>query len=287
MKAENKKTKIFLDSGDPNETKQILSELGYLDGQTTNPTLVAKNPDVVSRFASGRKFTEKEIYKEYRRIVGEISALIPNGSVSIEVYSNQNTTSEKMFNQALELYEWIPNAHIKYPITDHGLRAAHISTTQGIRINMTLCFSQQQAASVYAATIGTKRGEVFISPFIGRLDDIGFNGMDLISNIVKMYKHSDGHVEVLAASVRTIEHFMLLLALGADIITAPYVVLKQWAQNGQPRESSLAEINSSKLKTIAYEQIGLDEPWQKYLIQHDLTTKGIDRFTSDWEALLK
>ncbi len=99
---------------------------------------------------------------------------------------------------------------------------------------MTLCFSQAQAAAVYAATRGAKKGEVFVSPFIGRLDDRGENGMDLIANILKMYGKGDGHVEVLTASVRTLDHLLCAIKLGSDIITAPLAVLKEWKEKGLP-----------------------------------------------------
>src|SRR3989344_4842731 len=102
--------------------------------------------------------------------------------------------------QGKEMFSWIPNAHVKYPTTKAGLEAAHRSIQEGMRVNMTLVFTQEQAAAVYAATKGAKRGDVFVSPFIGRLDDRGENGMDLIKNIIKMYRGGDGHVLILGAS---------------------------------------------------------------------------------------
>ena len=104
-------TKIFLDSGDVNETKKIKDLLGFLDGQTTNPTLIAKNAG-----GSGKKFTKDEIFAFYKDVVTEVSKLVPD-SVSIEVYSDKSTTAEEMFAQAKDMYTWIPNAHIKYPTT--------------------------------------------------------------------------------------------------------------------------------------------------------------------------
>jgi transaldolase len=198
MKPLDLKTKIFLDSGDPKETAEVLSTLGFLDGQTTNPSLVAKNPETV-----GRKFSQTEIYDFYKGVVQDISKLIPEGSVSIEVYSDSTTKSEDMIKQAHEFNQWIFNAHIKFPTTQEGLKAAETCVKEGIRVNMTLVFSQQQAAAVYAATKGAKKGDVFLSPFVGRLDDRGENGMDLIKNILEMYNQGDGHVEVLSASVRS------------------------------------------------------------------------------------
>ncbi len=154
MKPTSLKSKIFLDSGDPAETKAILKLLGFLDGQTTNPTLVAKNPYAKDRFEKGEKFTTDEIIDFYKQVVTEISQLIPQGSVSIEVHAEQGTKSEDMFAQAKKMNAWIPNAHIKYPTTAEGLKAAKQSVEQGMNVNMTLCFTQDQAAAVYAATQG-------------------------------------------------------------------------------------------------------------------------------------
>ena len=103
--------------------------------------------------------------------------------------------------QGQEMFTWIANAYVKYPCTHEGLRAAEMSVQKGIRVNMTLCFSQEQAAAVYVATKGSKE-PVYVSPFVGRLDDQGEDGMDLVRNIKKMYSRSDGHVHVLAASIR-------------------------------------------------------------------------------------
>src|SRR5215831_20326027 len=179
-------TKILVDSGDPEETLRIKKLLGYVDGQTTNPTYVAKNPQVQQILASGRKFTAAQQNDEYRKIVREISPLVGSAGVSIEVFADFNTKAEDMLAQGEEMYSWIPNAYIKYPCTREGLRAAEISVARQIRVNMTLCFSQEQAAAVYAAT-RRSREPVYVSPFIGRLDDRGENGIDLVKNIKEMY----------------------------------------------------------------------------------------------------
>ena len=143
MKPKNLKTKIFLDSGDPNETREIIRLLGFLDGQTTNPTLIAKNPEAKKRLEQGKKFTKKEVFAFYKTVVEEISLLIPKGSISIEVYADLTTTASQMFTQGQKMFVWIPNAHIKYPSTVQRLTAAEESVQKGIRINMTLCFSQE------------------------------------------------------------------------------------------------------------------------------------------------
>ncbi|MFQ5661643.1 MAG: transaldolase family protein [Candidatus Paceibacteria bacterium] len=288
MRPENLKTKIFLDGGDPKETKEIIKLLGFLDGQTTNPTLVSKNSKAKERFEKGDKFTEKQIFDFYKSIVGEFSALIPDGSVSIEVYADNSTSADEMFEQGKDMFSWIPNAHIKYPITKAGLEAVEKSVKEGMRVNTTLCFTQEQAAAVYSATKGAKKGDVFVSPFVGRLDDREENGMGLISNIIKMYKDSDGHSEVLTASVRNIDHFLYALKLGSDIITAPYEILKQWGEGGMriPDETWIYPA-AGGLNTIAYKELDLKKDWREFDIKHELTDKGIERFASDWNKLIK
>jgi transaldolase len=286
MRPRDLRSKIFLDSGDPAETRDALDMLGFLDGQTTNPTLVSKNPYARERFEKGEKFTEQEIYDFYKQVVTEISELIPDGSVSIEVHAEAATTAGQMLAQGKEMFDWIPNAHIKYPTTPAGLEAAERSVKDDIRVNMTLCFTQEQAAAVYAATAGAAKGDVFISPFVGRLDDIGENGMDLVANTTKMYREGDGHVEVLAASIRTQEQFMQSLALGADIITAPFTVLEDWAKAGLPLPDKDFHYDTDSLAAIAYRNLDLNQPWRRFNIQHELTDKGIERFSADWRALI-
>ena len=229
MRPENLKTRIFLDGGNPEETREIIASLGFLDGQTTNPTLISKNPEARRRLEQGNRFSAEEIFGFYRKVVREISALIPQGSVSVEVYADPSTTAGEMLKQGREMFSWISNAHIKFPTSNEGLKAAEQAVGLGLRVNLTLCFSQEQAAAVCAATRGAKKGAVFVSTFIGRLDDRGENGMDLITNIIRMYHQGDGHVEVLTASVRHLDHLLYALKLGSDIITAPFEILKKWA----------------------------------------------------------
>ncbi|OGL83780.1 transaldolase, partial [Candidatus Uhrbacteria bacterium RIFCSPLOWO2_02_FULL_46_25] len=218
MRSTGLNTRIFLDGGDPKETREILELLGFLDGQTTNPTLISRNAEVKARLSKNKKFSVQEIYEFYREVVKELAALIPEGSISIEVYADKNTSAKEMLAQGRQMYHWIPNAHIKFPTTAEGLQAAKHAVEEGMRVNMTLCFTQAQAAAVYAATLGARRGQVLVSPFVGRLDDRGENGMDLIGNIIKMYKQGDNHVEVLTASVRTLDHLLDAIALKADIV---------------------------------------------------------------------
>jgi transaldolase len=286
MKPEGLKSKIFLDSGDPKQTSATLSLLGFLDGQTTNPSLIAKNPEAQSVVASGKKFTQTQALELYKKIIQEISSIIPEGSVSVEVYADAHTTAEDMLSQAREAYTWIPNAYIKLPINRQGILAAKQAVKEDMRLNMTLCFSQEQAAAVYAATLGAKPGQVYVSPFIGRLDDIGINGMGLIKNIVKMFESTDGHVLVLAASIRNLNHLECSLAYGADIVTAPLSIYEAWNQKGKVVPSTDYFYNSADLKNIDYRELDLSKDCQCFNINHSLTDQGIEKFVSDWNSII-
>lgn len=286
MKPIGLKTKIFLDGGDPSETKEAISILGFLDGQTTNPTLISKNPEAAKRLSEGKKFSKDEIFKFYRNVVKEISSLIPKGSVSIEVYADAKTTAREMINQGRNMFTWIPNAQIKYPTTKEGLKAAKESVKLGMRVNMTLVFSQEQAAAVYSATAGAKKGDVFISPFIGRLDDQGQNGMNLIENIIKMYASGDGHIEVLTASVRNMYHFLYAIKLGSDIMTVPFKILKEWSDTKMLLPDENFVYNSDGLRDIPYIEMDLNKNYEDYDISHPLTDTGIQRFSNDWNSLI-
>lgn len=276
-------TKIFLDSGLPEETHAIIERMGFLDGQTTNPSLITKHPSFIACEAKGERCTEADAWRYYREIVEQIAPLLPGGSVSIEVYADQTTSAEEMIKKGRELASWIPNAHVKLPITAAGLTAAHALVSERIRVNMTLCFSQEQAAAVYATTRGAKPGDVFVSPFIGRLDDRGDNGLDLITNMVRMFRDSDHHVQVLAASIRGLNHLQGVIAAQADILTAPADVLHEWAAadmgiNGAPIPADL--------DPIAYQRLELDQEWQSFDIHHELTDQGLKKFASDWNQLV-
>jgi len=278
-------TKILLDGGDPAETKEVRGLLGRIDGQTTNPSLVAKNPVLKERIAAGHKLTVAEQNEEYKKIVQSISPLVGTAGVSIEVFADMNSTGEEMLAQGIEMYTWIPNAYIKYPCTPGGLHAAEMSVRQKMRVNMTLCFSQEQAAAVYAATKSTQT-PVYVSPFIGRLDDHGQNGIDLIKNINRMYESGDGHVQVLAASIRSVTHLLSVFATHAELATVPATVLRKWAAAGCPIEQqdvpSQSGVEHPALSAIEYREFDLDEPWQSFNISHELTTKGIETFVADY-----
>lgn len=286
MRPKDLRTKIFIDSGDPEEAREVIRLMGFLDGQTTNPTLISKNPGARGHLAHGGKYTGTEILNFYRDVVSRLSAMMPQGSISVEVYADASTSSEQMLKQGKEMFSWIPNAHVKFPSSSEGLKAAEQAVKEGLRVNLTLCFSQEQAAAVYAATRGTRRGAVFVSPFVGRLDDIGENGMDVIRNIIRMYRHGDGHVEVLTASVRNIDHFMYALKLGSDIITAPFTILKEWAEKGLPMPAEEYVYPAKGLKEIPYRETDLSGDWKKFDISHHLTVKGMEKFSQDWNALI-
>ena len=287
MRPKELRTKIFLDGGDPEETKEVLHRLGFLDGQTTNPSLISKNPAAKERLGRGGKFSAEEVLDFYRGVVSEISGLLPQGSVSIEVYADAGTTAEAMLRQGREMFSWVPNAHIKFPTTREGLTAAEQAVREGLRVNMTLCFSQEQAAAVYAATRGASKGQVFVSPFIGRLDDRGEDGMGLIANILRMYASGDGHVEVLTASVRSIDHLLYALALGSDIVTVPYEFLKAWSGLGMPVPAREHHYDAKGLRPIPFRAVDLGGRWQDLDIRHELTDRGMEKFSADWNTLIR
>lgn len=291
----NLKTKIFLDSGDPEETQKAINTLGFLDGQTTNPSLVAKNPLLQAKL-SATHFSEEELLEEYYHIVSDVRRLIPDGSVSIEIYADAQTTVEEMLRQAREMNSWIKSPHIKLPLNLNGLTAAKQLISEGIKVNMTLCFSQEQAAAVYAATRGAKPGDVFVSPFLGRLDDIGIDGIDLMENIQKMYALGDGHVKLLTASIRSVKHLLYALLREVDIVTVPLKIIEEWVNLKTPLLQNLvstdqpmnhkAYLASLQKQDIIYQEIDLNRDFTEYNLQHDLTDKGLARFVEDWNKLL-
>lgn len=278
------RTRILVDGGDPDETQAIKDLLGFVDGQTTNPSLIAKNPEIARLVRSGHKLTEQQEADEYRKIVSAISPLVGDAGVSIEVFGDLSTPADRMYQQGREMFSWIPNAYVKYPCTSEGLKAAERSVREGIRVNMTLCFSQEQAAAVYGATRGTK-APAYVSPFIGRLDDIGQNGMDVVANIKRMYARGDGHVLVLAASIRSLEHLLCCFSIDADLVTAPAKILREWADAGFPMPDPTFTYEPKGAR-ITYREIDLDQPWQRFNIEHELTTKGVEKFAADYRATL-
>lgn len=209
--------KFFIDSADVNEIRQANLK-GWVDGVTTNPTLIAK---------SGRSF--KEVITE---ICKEVS-----GPVSAEVLGTQ---SSEMIKEGLELAKIANNVVIKIPMTEEGLIAVKKLTAEGIKTNVTLVFNPLQALLV------AKAGGTMVSPFVGRLDDIGIDGLAMVEEIVHIYRQFDFATEVLVASVRSPLHIEKAALMGADIVTVPYKVMQQ-------------------------------------MTHHPLTDKGLQMFMDDWK----
>lgn len=288
--------KIFIDSGDPDEARRAKNLLGFLDGQTTNPSLVAKNPDVQKYIESGKKFTEEELLARYKEMIQSVEDVLPSGAISVETYADWDTKAADMLKQAEDMYTWGRNIYIKFPTLPEGLKAAHEFVKQGGRINMTLVFDQQQAAAVYAATLEAKQPN-FVSPFVGRWDDRGYNGLDLIKNIVKMYKHFDkqrnaenAHVEVLSASIRTMDHFYASMVLGADILTVPFKILQQWMQEEKWIPDQHYRPKTDGLHALLYEEVPFNSDYTHYKVERiegSLLDEGVGKFVSDWKKLLK
>ncbi|MEM6728384.1 MAG: fructose-6-phosphate aldolase [Pseudomonadota bacterium] len=194
--------KFFVDTADIDAIRE-LHELGMVDGVTTNPSLIKK---------SGRDILE---------VTKEICALV-DGPVSAEVVA---TESDKMIAEGRKLAEIAPNIAVKVPLTWDGLKACKTLTGEGKMVNVTLCFSANQAL------LAAKAGATFISPFIGRLDDISIDGMELIQDIRTIYDNFGYETEILAASIRSVAHVQESALIGADVITAPPDVISKLASH--------------------------------------------------------
>ncbi|PIE08660.1 MAG: fructose-6-phosphate aldolase [Rhodobacterales bacterium] len=192
--------KFFADTADVDAIRE-LDDLGLCDGVTTNPSLVKK---------SGRDILE---------VTREICSFI-SGPVSAEVLA---TEAEAMIAEGRKLAEIAPNIAVKVPLTLDGLKACKVLTGEGRMVNVTLCFSANQAL------LAAKAGATFISPFVGRLDDINLDGMDLIADIRQIYDNYGFGTEILAASVRSVNHVRAAALIGADVMTAPPAVIKAMA----------------------------------------------------------
>jgi transaldolase len=190
--------KFFIDTADLGEIREAV-KLGLIDGVTTNPSLVAK---------TGRKYLD---------VVREICEIV-DGPISAEVLS---TDYDGMMREALEWRDVHANIVVKLPLTLEGLKATKSCSNQGIATNVTLCFSANQAL------LAAKAGATYISPFVGRLDDISEDGMELISKIVTIYRNYDFDTQVLVASVRHPVHVLQSAQIGADVCTIPYKVIEQ------------------------------------------------------------
>jgi len=194
--------KIFIDSGDIGEIKEA-AQMGAIDGVTTNPSLLAK---------AG---------KPIRQAIAEICEVV-DGPVSAEVLS---TDTEGMLKEGRELAKLHPNVVVKIPLIVDGLKATRVLSSENIRTNVTLCFSPAQAV------LAAKAGATYISPFVGRIDDLADDGMKLIEQMVTIYGNYDFDTEILVASVRHPVHFVQAALLGADVATLPFKVITQLAQH--------------------------------------------------------
>jgi transaldolase len=189
--------KIFIDTGETDEIKEAQA-MGLVDGVTTNPSLAAK---------SGKVF--KDLIMEITQIV--------DGPISAEVVS---IDAPGMLKEGREIAKWHKNIVVKIPLIAEGLKAVKILTAEGIKTNVTLCFSAAQAL------LAAKAGATYISPFVGRLDDTGWEGMDLIRDIRVIYDNYGIETNILTASARSPMHFIEAARIGSDVITAPWSVLK-------------------------------------------------------------
>ncbi len=214
--------KIFLDTANIEEIRHG-ARLGVVSGVTTNPSLVSK-----------------EGTADYEAVVKEICQVIP-GPVSAEVVVEG---IEAMTQQARKIATWAPNVVVKIPATADGLEATSTLAKEKIKVNFTLCFSVNQAL------LGALAGAAFVSPFVGRLDDVGHDGMALVADIVNVFEHYQLPTQVIAASIRHPEHCLAAARAGAHIATVPYKVLLQ-------------------------------------MIQHPLTDVGVARFLNDWRSISK
>ena len=191
--------KFFLDTANLNEIREAAA-FGFADGVTTNPSLISKEGDV-----------------DFKQHIAAICEIV-QGPVSAEVTSQDK---DGMVREGLEYSKIAPNVVIKCPLTRDGLKATRELDGQGIRVNVTLCFSASQAI------LAAKAGASFISPFLGRLDDIGYNGLVVLQEIVEIYENYGWKTEVLAASLRHPIHVIEAARLGADIATMPFKVIDQ------------------------------------------------------------
>jgi len=276
-------TKIFLDSGDPKETKEIIRSLGFLDGQTTNPSLIAKNPQL-AEILKQAKLDKKQLMDFYKKTIREIASLDPNLDISIEVYADKNSTSEDLQKQAFEMQTWVENARIKFPTTVAGIQAAVELLKKGGKANMTLIFEQAQVAAIHKATESLQtENNLVVSPFIGRLDDINKNGMDLIKNILEMNQKTNSKIKVLAASIRDLKHIKKCFDLRVDIITGPNKILKELPNIPL---KSLKSFPKDNLEPIPFENLDFTKNWKDLYKNHELTEKGLQKFADDWNGLL-
>lgn len=292
-------TKFILDSGNPQEYRDI-SHLAnqhgsMIWGSTTNPSLVAKQ-------LSGKKLTIDQAFALQKELVMEIVEIVP-GAVSAEVYADTETKAEEMIEQGRDIASWHERVVVKLPTTLEGFKARTALRSEDILTNNTLVFSQQQIFAICLhekIVLGSKPASPkaypsFISPFVGRLDDVGEKGIDLVENGMKIKSlFPEISLWMLEASVRTHAHIAKGMEVGTELITAPAKVYQEYFSESAevPDEKSLKEIPywepSETLLGIETMDEFIDAIQSEALdITHPLTEKGIIRFVEDWKAILE
>ncbi|BCX14111.1 MAG: hypothetical protein KatS3mg085_643 [Candidatus Dojkabacteria bacterium] len=283
----NMNTKIFLDSGDPNVTRELLDRKIKLDGQTTNPSLVASNPKA-KLLKKGQKLTSRDLINFYKEIVQEIDEILPGKPISVEVYADLKTKANEMVEQGVNMSHWARNVHIKVPANLEGLKAARELVSMGIKVNITLVFSLEQAYGVALVTKHAKRGDVFISPFVGRLDDKGLDGVDLVLKIKKLYQINQiSNVLILASSIRNLQVFNFFLNQKMDLITAPKDIIADYFlknQNFEPEKNFLQ--SRIALKKFDLDHLKVSNSLENLNLENQFLIDGITKFTNDWNNLL-
>jgi len=286
--------KIFLDSGNPDETAKAKSLLGFLDGQTTNPSLVIKHPEAQKYIKDGKKMTKDELLNFYKQIISDLDKQLA-GPISVETYADWETKAEEMLEQAHDMKTWGKNIYVKFPTIPEGVKAANEFVKTKGSVNMTLVFDQQQAAAVYTGTMATFK-PAFISPFVGRWDDRGSKGLDLIKNINKMYRSFDKlrnekkrHVEILSASIRHMEHFYGSIVYGADILTVPFKIIQDWIHEERFMPDENYRPDTQGLRSIVYQDLPYHDDYTMYPIEKvdgSLLDEGLMKFSKDWNSLI-
>lgn len=300
-------TQFILDSGDPDEFRAIATlakeHNEVLFGATTNPTLIAKK-------LAGRKVSQEEAFELQRQIVMEIVNIVP-GPVSAEVYADEKTIAEEMVQQGREIAKWHERVVVKLPTTIEGFKARTLLRREKVPINNTLVFSQQQvfAVCLHERIIEQEsglenpehaEGPPFISPFVGRLDDQGEDGVAVVEHAMRLKRAHNFTPLILLSSVRRVEHIKRGLDCEVDLVTSPAKVYQEWLPLTIEQKNVIDPKGyAANLKSIEYwdppqELLAIDSidglmeaiTSEKLTIHHDLTDKGLTRFADDWKVII-
>lgn len=303
----NMKTKFILDSGDVKEYREIAKlaeEKGsQLWGSTTNPSLIAK---AAGETLQGKKLTMDEAFALQREIVMEILTIVP-GAVSAEVYCDRETTPEQMIKQGRDIARWDSRVVVKLPTTIAGFKARTALRSESILTNNTLVFSQEQmfAICLHEEIIERtmqpqSKWAPFISPFVGRIDDQEFDGMDIVKQGMRLKEIFNTELWMLEASVRTVDDVRDGIRFKTELITAPAKVYREWFSLNKEEQAEEYEINDTDMlmqiphwdPPLALLTTNTIEDFDRLIesgtlnINHPLTDVGIDKFVADWKALL-